>query len=334
MLLAAERQGCLREMLIIVSGLSIQDPRERPAEQREQGRRPAPPVLERRCSPELSETAPGACRRARQPALRQAQHAWQTTGRGQRLPRPAAPVGLPARVRSKPLSGNAFRRMCRDEFLHFLRVREWQDLHAQLKQICRELGLDRNDAAGAARPGAHRRPGRSAVPRRAGRPPRGARRRPAAVAAGRAPREYLGARGTRFAINPGSSLARIQPPLVMAAEIVETTRLWARTVAPITAEQVEEVGEHLLKRQLLRAALVGPRRVGDGVRAGQPVRRPDRRPAGGSATARSTRPRRGRSSSGRPWSRGSGGPGTTSSATTRRCGPRPRHWRSGPAAAT
>ena len=64
----------------------------------------------------------------------------------------------------------------------------------------------------------------------------------------RTAREYLGARGTRFAINPGSSLARVQPPLVMAAEIVETTRLWARTVGPITAEQVEEVGGHLLKR--------------------------------------------------------------------------------------
>ena len=54
--------------------------------------------------------------------------------------------------------------------------------------------------------------------------------------------------GTRFAINPGSALARTQPPLVMAGEIVETTRLWARTVAPITAAQVEEVGAHLIKR--------------------------------------------------------------------------------------
>src|SRR3712207_3859548 len=63
------------------------------------------------------------------------------------------------------------------------------------------------------------------------------------------PQEYLGARGTRFAISPGSSLARTPPPLVVAAELVETSRLWARTVGPITAEQVEEVGQHLLKRQ-------------------------------------------------------------------------------------
>ena len=66
---------------------------------------------------------------------------------------------------------------------------------------------------------------------------------------GRAPlREYIGARGTRFAINPGSSLARTQPPLVMAGEIVETTRLWARTVGPVSAAQVEEVGAHVIKR--------------------------------------------------------------------------------------
>ena len=73
------------------------------------------------------------------------------------------------------------------------------------------------------------------------------------MAAGRRRRpglqEYLGARGARFAISPGSSLARTPPPLVVAAELVETSRLWARTVAGITAEQVEEVGQHLLKRQ-------------------------------------------------------------------------------------
>ncbi len=69
------------------------------------------------------------------------------------------------------------------------------------------------------------------------------------VGGGRAPREYLGARGARFAINPGSSVAKVQPPLVMAAELIETTRLWARTVAGIHVGQIEEVGQHLLRRQ-------------------------------------------------------------------------------------
>ena len=219
MLLAAERQGCLREMLIIVAGLSIVDPRERPAEHRERA-----DALHRRF--------------------------WTSTTR----PESAVSDFLAflnlwdyLRESQRELSGNAFRRRCRDEFLHLLRVREWQDLHAQLKEICREIGLQRNDVpAGpeqihtAALAGLLSHVGLAEVKTE----PTAGRRR------GRAPlREYLGARGTRFAISPGSSLARVTPPLVVAAEITETTRLWARTVAPITAEQVEEVGQHLLTRQ-------------------------------------------------------------------------------------
>ena len=227
MLLAGERQGCLREMMIIVSGLSIQDPRERPAEHRERA-----DALHRRFWTPM--TGPE--------------------------PRPEAGVGDSSdfvallnlwnylRESQKSLSGNGFRRLCREEFLHFLRVREWQDLHQQLKLICRELGLDRND-----RPAASAQVHTAALTGLLSHVGL-ADLREEAKAAGRrrgrtAPREYLGARGTRFALNPGSSLARIQPPLVVAAEIVETSRLWARTVAPITAEQVEEVGQHLLKRQ-------------------------------------------------------------------------------------
>ena len=97
--------------------------------------------------------------------------------------------------------------------------------------------------------------------------PTGGGRRPA----DRGPREYLGARGTRFAINPGSSLARTPPPLVVAAELVETSRLWARTVGPITAEQVEEVGQHLLKRKYSEPHWSARSRLGDGVRDRQPV---------------------------------------------------------------
>jgi ATP-dependent helicase HrpA len=251
MLLAAEDQGCLREMLIIVSGLSIQDPRERPPEQRDKA-----DALHRRFWTDAS-TRP-------EPPTRHD----LVEGQGPSASTSSARVETQAdgsdflallrlwkylRDQQKALSGNAFRRLCRDEFLHFLRVREWQDLHAQLKEICRELGLHRNEApappdrvhtaalagllshVGLADLGPSTRSGRgqSSVPARKQR---------------RTAREYLGARGTRFAINPGSSLARTQPPLVMAAEIVETTRLWARTVGPITAEQVEEVGGHLLKR--------------------------------------------------------------------------------------
>jgi ATP-dependent helicase HrpA len=233
MLIAAERQGCLREMLIIVAGLSIQDPRERPAEQRDRA-----DALHRRFWAATSDSGANAEDRAEVSDFLALLRLWDYVREAQ-----------------ASLSGNGFRRLCREEFLHFLRIREWQDLHGQLRQICRELGLHRNDAPApvdrihtAALSGLLSHVGLAEIraEQRAGAPAtqQGRRRR-----AG--PREYLGARGTRFAINPGSSLARIQPPLVVAAEIVETSRLWARTVAAISAEQVEEVGQHLLKRQYL-----------------------------------------------------------------------------------
>ena len=223
MLLAGERQGCLREMLIIVSGLSVQDPRERPAEHQQAAdqlhRRFWAPMDSEDADPDGSDFIA---------ILR----LWRYL-----------------RQQQKSLSGNAFRRMCRDEYLHFLRIREWQDLHQQLRQVCRELKLNLNDE-----PADHERihtailtgllshVGMAEVMderRGRGRPNAGKRRRPL--------REYLGARGTKFAINPGSSVAKISPPLVMAAEIVETSRLWARTAAAIDVRQVEQVGRHLLK---------------------------------------------------------------------------------------
>ncbi len=227
MLLAAERQGCLREMLIIVSGLSIQDPRERPAEHRDR----ADALHARFFSARVGREAPGAVSSDEPSDFLALLRLWEYLGEAQ-----------------KSLSGNGFRRLCRDEFLHFLRVREWQDLHGQLKEICRELGLHRNDIAASSEQvhtatltGLLSHVGLADLRDEPKQPIR-KRGRPAW-------REYLGARGTRFAINPGSSLAKVQPPLVMAAEIVETTRLWARTVAAIQASQIEEVGQHQLKRQ-------------------------------------------------------------------------------------
>ncbi|MFT4164284.1 MAG: ATP-dependent RNA helicase HrpA [Microlunatus sp.] len=237
MLLAGERLGCLAEVMIIVAGLSIQDPRERPAEDRDKAE-----ALHRRFWAPLPSAEDDAAADAS----------------GDKKAAAPDPDGSDfqaylrlwdyLRSQQKAQSGNAFRRMCRDEYLHFLRIREWQDLHGQLRDIARDLKLQRNAAPApiervhtAILTGLLSQIGLADL--REEKPAQGQRRR------GRAPlREYLGARGTRFAINPGSSLAKTQPPLVMAAEIVETTRLWARTVAPITAAQVEEVGRHLIKR--------------------------------------------------------------------------------------
>ncbi|MGC3993555.1 MAG: ATP-dependent RNA helicase HrpA [Propionicimonas sp.] len=219
MLVEADRQGCLREVLPIVAGIAIPDVRERPSED--------------------TAAADAAHRRFWAPL----DGAAEPTPDGSDI---ASLLRLWTYLRDqrRALSGNAFRRLCRSEYLNFLRVREWQDLHAQLREACTEVGYHRNDAA-AGLDAVH-----TAVlsgllshvglldEASLAKPARGRRKGPA---------EYLGARGARFAVNPGSSAARTNAPLVMAVELVETSRLWARTVAPVTAEQVEAVGGHLLK---------------------------------------------------------------------------------------
>ncbi|WP_036921551.1 ATP-dependent RNA helicase HrpA [Propionicicella superfundia] len=221
MILAAAELGCLREVLPIAAGLAIPDVRERPSAARDQAdaahrRFWAPLGADEGAAPDNSDVS----------ALLRL---WQYVRRQWR-----------------ELSGSAFRRMCRAEFLSYLRIREWQDLHAQLKQSCRDLHLDRNEQA--ADPAAVHEAVLAGLlshvglrdDRQAGAQP-ARRRRPIA--------EYQGARGTRFSINPGSSAARVAPALVMAVELVETTRLWARTVAPIEPEWVERAGAHLVHRR-------------------------------------------------------------------------------------
>ena len=207
MVIEADRLGCLREVLVVVAALSIQDPRERPARPSGTGRG-GPPAVRRRAL-----------------GLR-------------RLPQP---VGLPAQPSRTSCSGSAFRRMCKAEYLHYLRIREWQDLVTQLRQACRQGGFD---VRGGAHHGVVDRDGYESVHR--------------ALLSGllsqvgardELRRDYLGARGARFGIAPGSVLFRRQPDFVMAGELVETSRLWARTVARIDPRWAEELGAHLVKRQ-------------------------------------------------------------------------------------
>jgi ATP-dependent helicase HrpA len=136
--------------------------------------------------------------------------------------------------------------MCKREFLNYLRVREWQDFESQLRQVCKEMEIklgppaDAGSDFGADADGIHR-----------------------ALLAGllshiglleerdkkqRGPREYLGARGARFAVFPGSVLHRKNPQFLMAGELVETSRLWARQNAAIKPEWAEQLGAHLVKR--------------------------------------------------------------------------------------
>ena len=204
MLLEADRLGCTREVLVIVAALSMQDPRERPADRQQQADQ-----AHARFRDQHSDFAT-------------LHNLWRYL-----------------RQQQKALSSSAFRRMCKGEFLHYLRVREWQDLHAQLRQACRQQGIDPNRSTSAA----------DAEPEWD--------RVHQALLAGllshvglrdEVRRDYLGARGARFAISPGSTLFRRQPDFVMAAELVETSRLWARTNARVDPLWAERAAPHLVKR--------------------------------------------------------------------------------------
>ncbi len=211
MILAADRNGCAREVLIIASALSIQDPRERPADAQQ-----AADDKHRRFFDSDSDFTTYL-------------NLWDYLTQRQR-----------------ELSSSAFRRMCRAEYLNYLRVREWQDLHGQLQRLSGDVGVSVNSSS-AERTVVH-------VCMLAGLLSQigmktdvitGA----ASAAKGRRPRaEYLGARSAKFAIWPGSALSRQAPDWIVAAELVETSRLWARTVARIEPEWVEPLAQHLVRR--------------------------------------------------------------------------------------
>lgn len=123
---------------------------------------------------------------------------------------------------------------CRDRFLSWLRLREWRDLHGQLHALVSELGWREND-----KPGDYAQIHRALLAGLLGNI--GMKSEDGG--------DYLGARGIRFHVFPGSALRRKQPKWVMAAELTETTRLFARCVASIEPEWIEQVGSHLAHRQ-------------------------------------------------------------------------------------
>ncbi|MDP3967055.1 MAG: ATP-dependent RNA helicase HrpA [Nocardioides sp.] len=204
MILEADRRGCLREVLVIAAALSVQDPRERPLEARAQADQQHARFKDQ-TSDFLSYLA-----------------LWRHL-----------------RTQQRSMGSSAFRRTCRAEYLNYVRIREWQELESQLRQVAKQIGLTvgppADDGGEVDADGIHQ-----------------------ALLSGllshvglRDPdkRDYLGARGTRFAVFPGSGLFRKQPALVMAGELVETSRLYARQNAAIKPEWAEEVGAHLVKRQ-------------------------------------------------------------------------------------
>ncbi|THG30159.1 ATP-dependent RNA helicase HrpA [Naasia lichenicola] len=220
MVVESKKHGVSREVLAIVSGLSIQDPRERPLERRAQAdekhARFADPT-----SDFLSIL-----------------NLWNHLEEKQ-----------------KELSSSAFRRLCKAEFLNYLRVREWADVYSQLRRTAKPLGLTIGEPK-ADPDGVHRSVlagllSQLGVLDERTAPPRGtnARTPGAKPPPGRRPSaEYIGARQVKFAVFPGSALAKKAPTAVMAAELVETSRLFARTVAAIDPAWAEQLAGDLVKR--------------------------------------------------------------------------------------
>jgi ATP-dependent helicase HrpA len=198
MVLAAPQFGCLEEILIITSALSIQDPRERPMDKQQ-----ASDEKHRRFEDKDSD-------------FQAFLNLWNYVQEQQQA-----------------LSQNQFRKQCQKEYLSYLRLREWQDIHYQVRQATRELSLTINQDA-APEQAIH-----------------------SAILTGLLSHigmkdgdksEYIGARNARFMIFPGSGLFKKPPKWSMVAELTETSRLYGRTAARIQPEWIEPLAGHLLKR--------------------------------------------------------------------------------------
>lgn len=224
MVLAGADQGGLREVLIVVAGLAVQDPRDRPADKRQ--------------------------------AADQAHRRWQDPDSDF-----VSLLNLWDGVEAarEALSGNQLRRWCKERYINYLRVREWHDTFRQLRQLLRDMEIEvpppapRPALDGAATGGGEGQDGDEQ---------RAQARRQNAATLHRAllpgllshlgtlteNREYLGARNRKFVIHPGSGLAKKSPKWLMAFELVETTKLFARTVAKIDPLWIEPLAGHLVKR--------------------------------------------------------------------------------------
>jgi len=204
MIIEADRQGCLAEVLVIAAGLSIQDPRIRPSEHQA-----AADEMHRRFAGKDSDFISYL-------------NLW-----------------VYLQERQAALSSSAFRRLCKGDFLNYLRVREWQDLHSQLRQAARELRLTINDEPTTTPTAIHQ----SIL---AGLLSHIGWRGPGKVDPAKP--EYQGARGSRFTVAPGSVLAKQGRRWVMVAELVETDRLRGRVAAGIEPAWAERLGAHLVTR--------------------------------------------------------------------------------------
>jgi ATP-dependent helicase HrpA len=203
MIVEAGKRGCVREVMVLAAALTIQDPRERPTDKQQLAAE-----KHNRFRDENSDFTGYL-------------NLWNYL-----------------QEKQQELSSSAFRRLCRAEFINYLRVREWQDLFTQLRQLARPLGISLDNKRLADPVGNHDGIHISLLS--------GLLSHIGILDERK--REYAGARGSRFAIFPGSALFKKSPTFVMAAELVETSRLWARVAAKFDPLWAEQVAPDLVKR--------------------------------------------------------------------------------------
>ncbi|OFN89559.1 DUF3418 domain-containing protein [Neisseria sp. HMSC064E01] len=241
-LLAAKKHDCMAEILVIASALSIQDPRERPLEARD-----AAAKAHERFTDKQSDFLAYL-------------NIWDSF----------------QRERDKGLSNKQLVQWCRQYFLSHLRMREWRELHHQLAQTAIEMGLTTKEAAFRRPPEVkqltssenqgdqdlsaklkqkqldkkqHRAQIRAAKEAGYEQIHRALLTGLIANVGMKSPdgNDYTGARGSRFHLFPASALFKAKPKWVMAAELVETTKLYARDVAAIQPEWIEQEAPHLVR---------------------------------------------------------------------------------------
>ncbi len=207
MVIEAAKQGALREVLVIASALSVQDPRERPHDKRQ-----AADQKHREYADEESD-------------FMTLLNLWQLW-----------------HEQREELSQSQLRRWCQKNFLSFMRLREWRDVHRQLLLSVKELGLkapssQENALSEKAEPAEYPVIHKSLLAGLLSH-----------IGFKQEKGEYLGARNRRFKIFPGSGVFKKAPKWVMAAELLETSQLFAHQVARIEPEWIEPLAKHLVKR--------------------------------------------------------------------------------------
>lgn len=214
MIIEGSRRGCAKEMMVLAAALTIQDPRERPADVRAEA-----DAMHARFIDDTSDFSSFLL-------------LWDYINEQQAA-----------------LSSSQLRKMCHREYINYLRIREWQDLFAQLREMGRTANIHasggRDINASAHEIDIHK----SLLSGLLSHVGVKEEREKDSKGRNRGPREYLGARGTKFAIFPGSGLFKKSPDWVLSAELVETSRLWARTNASIDPQWIEEIGKHLISVQ-------------------------------------------------------------------------------------